>query len=502
LGIDAPLFNAPSSEVSISHIAEPVNVPEPLRRRPLYDELEALRQASVDGGLPTVPPTYFADLPASSDPAAGHVLRVFVADAEITPDLILICDLGDWTPPPDSKPYRPTSKARDDTSPDLTREIRVAVDPVLGRLAFPATSVPAADVTVRVDYAYGFPDNLGGGPYARTDIPQPTVPVETMLDLSNELTSLAGAGDKVIEIGNSATLVGNLVIALDPGQRVTIQAATGQRPVIDGNVTITASDEGRVTLDGLLISGRVLVNGPQTASVILRDSTLVPAAAPSLEWLALGAGRLLVLDRAITGRLRTGDGVQLDIRDSVIDAQDDAAFAIAASDDGVTEADRITIARSTVIGAVHVREIDLAEESIFTGVVTSERRQQGCLRFCYLPAGSHTPRQYRCQPGLAVREAIDAAKRDNPAISLPDQDAIADAVRSRVEPSFTTDEYGQPAYLQLDLDTPAEISGGAEDGAEMGVYHDLFQAQRESNLRARLDEYLRAGLEAGIFYAT
>jgi hypothetical protein len=36
----------------------------------------------------------------------------------------------------------------------------------------------------------------------------------------------------------------------------------------------------------------------------------------------------------------------------------------------------------------------------------------------------------------------------------------------------------------------------------MGVYHHLHQPQRETNLRVRLDEYLRFGLEAGISYAT
>ncbi len=36
----------------------------------------------------------------------------------------------------------------------------------------------------------------------------------------------------------------------------------------------------------------------------------------------------------------------------------------------------------------------------------------------------------------------------------------------------------------------------------MGVTHELYQPQRETNLRIRLDEYLRYGLEAGFFYAT
>jgi hypothetical protein len=34
------------------------------------------------------------------------------------------------------------------------------------------------------------------------------------------------------------------------------------------------------------------------------------------------------------------------------------------------------------------------------------------------------------------------------------------------------------------------------------VFHHLYGAQRESNLRIRLGEYLRVGLRAGIFYAS
>src|SRR3712207_8516146 len=49
--------------------------------------------------------------------------------------------------------------------------------------------------------------------------------------------------------------------------------------------------------------------------------------------------------------------------------------------------------------------------------------------------------------------------------------------------------YGTPAYCQIGETCPREISRGADDESEMGVYHDLFQPQRESNLRARLDEF-------------
>src|SRR5205823_982890 len=48
-------------------------------------------------------------------------------------------------------------------------QVTVAVDPKLGRLTFPTSQVPGE---VRVDYAYGFSGDLGGGPYDRPVVQQ------------------------------------------------------------------------------------------------------------------------------------------------------------------------------------------------------------------------------------------------------------------------------------------------------------------------------------------
>ena len=64
--------------------------------------------------------------------------------------------------------------------------------------------------------------------------------------------------------------------------------------------------------------------------------------------------------------------------------------------------------------------------------------------------------------------------------------------RIRVRPQFNSTRYGTPTYCQLAADWPAEIVRGADDESEMGVFHDLFQPQREANLRARLDEFVPA----------
>jgi hypothetical protein len=72
--------------------------------------------------------------------------------------------------------------------------------------------------------------------------------------------------------------------------------------------------------------------------------------------------------------------------------------------------------------------------------------------------------------------------------------------RDRVRPRFNSVRYGRPDYAQLADLCAEEIKRGADDESEMGVFHDLFNPQREANLRARLDEYTPAGMQAGIIF--
>jgi hypothetical protein len=84
---------------------------------------------------------------------------------------------------------------------------------------------------------------------------------------------------------------------------------------------------------------------------------------------------------------------------------------------------------------------------------------------------------------------------------LADKAAMMDQEADRVRPIFNSLRYGTPAYCQLADRCAEEITRGADDESEMGVFHDLFQPQRAANLRARLDEFTPAGMDAGIVYA-
>lgn len=75
-------------------------------------------------------------------------------------------------------------------------------------------------------------------------------------------------------------------------------------------------------------------------------------------------------------------------------------------------------------------------------------------------------------------------------------------ILTQLRPGFTSTHYGDPGYAQLRTTVPAVIRTGAENGAEMGVFNYLRQPQRTSNLQASLQEYLRFGMSAGIFYMT
>jgi hypothetical protein len=177
--------------------------------------------------------------------------------------------------------------------------------------------------------------------------------------------------------------------------------------------------------------------------------------------------------------------------------------AIAASDGGELAGPPTTLERTTVFGAVHVRELTLASEVIFTAPVTTVRRQAGSVRFSYVPEHSleHslTPRRYRCQPDLALMQLAEETHRKS-VDNLPDVEK--DLVYARLRPAFTSFRYGDAAYAQLDLTSAKELRTGAEDGSEMGAFNHLMQPQREANLRLRLEEYLPFGLEAGLIYVT
>jgi hypothetical protein len=511
VGLDeVPLFNRPRTETALVDLATELDVPGLLRRRPLFDELEAMRQASVDSTTPSV--AYFA---------APPVLQVFTrsvpgaAFAEVPTQQILVADLSLWQRPPKTKSYTPSGE---DTS--TTRKIAVAVDPVLGRLTFPTGQEPDG---VEVGYAYGFSADLGGGPYDRSTFldsdfarrvtwqrgvgrevtPVPGELVTTLAEAIDDWNAAPAGTVGVIAVLDSRTYGEALpTIELAPGSELLIVAAdwpgspervpgawvpSGRRPHVLADVAVSGAPAGegelpgRLELEGVLVEGSTRVLAGDLRGLRLADCTLVGAAA-TLVVESSGApdgdnsALEVVLERTITGGIELAAGVpELSIQSCIVQA--DAAVAAPGA--------AARIAGSTILGSTSVRSLQ-AENSIFIGPVAATRRQIGCVRFCFVPRdpATATPRRYRCQPDLALRDVDD-----------PDLEAL---IVGRLVPVFTSTACGAPGYGQLGGRCPVEILTGAEDGSELGAFMFLHQPQRQSNLRAALDEYLPLGLEAGV----
>jgi hypothetical protein len=316
------------------------------------------------------------------------------------------------------------------------------------------------------------------------------------------------AGRGIVVAGNAA-VTDDESIDLDPDQP---ENERGHK-IVDDVTETDANYDGRA--DGL-------------CDVTIRHCTLVPGwdldcdctpGRPDEPSLTLSYTRArVVVEHSILGSVvaevdeRRGDPPVLSISDSILDATDPDQLAVS-SGDGRLAFLQLTLARSTVVGEVLVHAVDRVENSIFTSALRVARRQVGCVRFSYLPDGSRTPRRYHCQPDAAVSDAADDVRRQAERAasegSPPGAATLAAAItraseraRDRVRPDFTSLRYGTPGYGQLAGSIAEEIWRGADDEAELGAFHDLFQPQRTANMRARLDEYTPAGMDTGLFFSS
>jgi len=446
---------------------------------------------------------------------------------------VVVADLTAWT-------YRPRGQ-------------QVVVDPELGSIAFGARYAPEHGVWV--SYQYAFSDDMGGGEYPRPAAADPAAKVYLVgpgqqFERINQAyeqwkqdNAVGGQPEAVIEITDSGAYQEQIEFAVAPGDRLELRAADGTRPVLrlldwysnrpdalqirgieppgaDGAQDGGTSGGppvplGRVVLDGLLITGRgINVTGP-VGSVVIRHCTLVPGwsleprcqpANPEEPSVVLDrTAACLEISRSILGTILViADEVRTDplpvhISDSILDATAPDQQALSGPDCGIAYV-TLHAHRTTVIGEVHTHAIQIADNCIFDGCMRVARRGTGCVRFCYVPPGSRTPRRYHCQPDQAWADLRDQADRSliNPA-DLPALRALAAA---RIRPEFTSARYGMPGYAQLALGCATEIARGADDGSELGAFHDLFQPQREDNLTERLAEFSPAATDAGIIYVT
>lgn len=383
----------------------------------------------------------------------GNSLQLIVNDYVVPVDEIVIGDLSLWQPGPDHA---------------------FVLDPELGRVLLP----DGFEGEARITYCYGFGTELGGGSYTRAMSGSPSARINR--HAPNLQTVLDRGG--IVEITDSTTYTGDLRIPAVGD--VVLRAANGQVPALLGTLTIDASPGAEITLDGLRISGPVLVNG-NPRQIRLQHCIIVPGVRlfadgtpqqPGMPGLVVTSPETqVILERCIVGGVRVSAASWMVATDSIIDANAETAVAYASPDVAIPGGP-VVFENCTVQGQVRTTHLQQALNTIFLAQasgteppVLAVQDDQGDVRFCGVPAGARVPRPHRCQI---------------------------------TRPVMTSTRFGDPGYFQLRAMCPVEIRSGADDESEIGVYHHLHTIKREAALRLRLHAFMPLGMQADVFFAS
>ena len=448
----------------------------------------------------------------------GRSICLYRSGEPVSRSEILVADLSRWH--------------------ERTPEGRVSIDPLLGRIAFPARHPPEEEISVTcARLGIG---TIGGGSYQRP-LPAATAPVYPVgpgghASIRRALGAWRAANEQgrapsaVIEITNDGVYREHLDIRLAAGEQLEIRAAQGRRPaIIPVETRGGRPDRLRVRgagdadtdhppsfcLDGVWVARHSLDLYGSFARVVLRHCTLLPASGlagtespeerrlPSL--VVHGVPCPVTISSSVIGKIRvespeTGfEPLPLAVCDSVLDASDPREPAVLGAD-GRPAWVRLSLSRVTVLGGAEVHSAGLVEDSILTGALDCERRQTGNVRFCYLGPGSRTPKRTNCQPEVALARAEAEIARGTPAAG--ERRRMEALIAARLVPRFDGVRFGQPAYARLAGDAAPELTHGAHDEGELGAYHDLWQALRAADLRTQLRQFVPAGIDIDIRFAT
>lgn len=217
-------------------------------------------------------------------------------------------------------------------SGDLVPLEQVRVWPEVGRFQ----TLAGAPAEVEAGYHHGLFSRVGAGPYDRRQLGVPARPDPaprariaggSAITLPNALAALGGAGAVVVTDGRTLTavadpaLVRDLTVRAEDAERAVIRLAPGAAP------WVFTGEDATLRLEGLLISGADIVLRGSFEQVTLSCCTLDPGSSgvlrtppavwdvsadgrelrPVTVWVE-GEVRSLVLDRCITGPIRTRTG--------------------------------------------------------------------------------------------------------------------------------------------------------------------------------------------------
>jgi hypothetical protein len=444
LGRDLPLFRRPAPPPELDARAGAEHLPTPITRRALHAD----------------PATLYG-------PDAS--LCVFVDGEPVPLSGVAVCNLADLPTdgPPDDADWQVGGPAD-----------RFRIDPERGRFVAP----DGLDGAVTVRHHAGAVADLGGGEYPRAGVDLPTVHRAAGQPIADALAGLDGAGAVVLDTGE--TIAGAVALAPPAGATVALVAADGRRPVLDlpDDLVVDATPGSTTVLDGLLVAGggvRVTASAP--ATVVIRDCTLVPGRAvhrdgsptrPEAPSVVVDGDEVeLRIERSVVGGIECSPATAVTITGSIVQAPAPAGHALRGG--------TLTANTTTLLGRVHVTALGEVTDCLVPGgggdapSVVVDRRQEGCVRFSFVPLDAALPRRFRCLPQTT------AQARD-------------------LRPVFTSVRWDDPGYTQLAAATPLAVREGAADGSEPGAHHDLQQRARIADLRVRLGEFVPVAAEAGI----
>ncbi|HEX3359159.1 MAG TPA: hypothetical protein VHS31_19425 [Tepidisphaeraceae bacterium] len=488
LGQNMPLFNKPQPRDSFSRLTTNLDVPRPIHRREFFDSITAFY---------------------------GPNFQLIADGVPIDPSQICCRDLSDSAGP----------------QWGCTAAGKIAIDPELGRIQF-AADVPLP-TQLRVSYIYGSSADIGGGTYDRSaslsnlNLETAGFVAQVGTTQTPTIESAVTAWNQqpdgtvgVILLPNCETFDCSLTslnaITLATRSRLWIVAAQTHSAsgntsytfnnsfvTLRGNIEIhstaaSGSEEsallaGQLTFSGLRIAGNIQATGA-AINLQLMDCTLVPGIGvfpdgsptqPGEPGIIMASTEpALSLTRCISGPISIGEAAStVRICSSIIDSTCPCNVAYAGEDLASMGAD-LHIEDSTVIGKIYVRTMQLASNTLFIArrpkhdpwkaALWCARQQAGCMRFCFIPNDSLTPKRFHCMPDVPANQ---------PAL----------------EPRFISLEYGDPSYGMLSDHVPMAIWTGADDGGQMGACHSLQQTQAVRNVQLRAPQYVPFGFEAGIF---
>ncbi|MGB6723049.1 MAG: hypothetical protein WBE72_19790, partial [Terracidiphilus sp.] len=506
LGMDIPLFHkAVSQGADITAPAQPFNVADRLRRRVLCADIQQGVGASYYG--------------------PGGSLLLTIDGQPLNPYEIQVCDLaapdGSWINLPTTDDYAATVDpetgrialpATTSASADLQVSYYYGFNAPMGGGEYERAADPNGFAVTDEAWVFPYPDTAAVARY------------NTLQDaIDYAIGQLTLDGQAAVEIGPTQTIAITgtppstpaLSIDVPAGATFELRAADNALTtlVVDQEIAITGGASSTCILNGLLIaagstmtpaapSPAALVHAPATLTdgspnllgqLNVTNCTLVPGWSVANDgtpnqpgqpaMIAEPSGLQVALTLSITGGLEMGQFTTFNGCNSIIDATANTGVAYT-SPHGVNKGagGALTLVGCTVIGKVHATELTLVSNCIFraepaTGdtwpaPLIADRKQAGCVRFSFLPAGAVTPRRFKCR------------------VQAP----------AAAQPIFFSLRYGAPGYAKMLAATSDEIRRGASDGGEMGAFHFVLAPLRESDLRIRMVEYLPVGMEFGIVY--